>query len=324
MKNNKIIYTIIFLTSAISCSSFKPYVFTNGYLNPTTTTTGTTYEDLNFSYALFNQYASGLSYSFRLDYSTLSTPLITDSIRVNTGLGFYNDWHTITSTFAEGDLTPAWTQAVNNILFDRAFNRTTKLADETFELDFRKPTFADTVNFSIIIKSKISYSVSIGSVYMAFKSFVPGTVEEFYNYIYFYDGNNNLLQTYLLTQDRSFTFRNNKYNLSTILTNVKRFDIQFQWVDTPPFTTSASLFRIHEFNLFTDNQELSIPDDATGNVFGFEFVAVEWWNVFGHLQNFTWWIFNQSPIAPLFQFIEDYVLVWISGLITFITGIFRL
>ena len=322
---NKIIYPIFLLTT-ISCSSFRPYVLTNAYLNPTSTTS-VTYENLNFTYALFNQYASGLDYSFRLDYSTIVSPpfspLLTQSIQIGS-LGFYNGWHTITSTFAEGDVTSAEKTEINNILFDRFFNRTTKLADDTMQLVFIKPTFADTVNFSIKIKSKITYSVNVGSIFMAFRSFANVAVENFYNYIYFYDSNNNLLQTYLLTEDRGFVFRNYKYNLSTILTNVKSFELQFQWLDTPPFATGGSSFRIYEFNLFTDNQEINIPDDVSGDTFGFEFVAVEWWNFLGHLQNFAWWIVNKSPIAPVFEWIDDYVVTWISGLITFVTGVFNL
>jgi len=319
---SKIILSGLFLTGAVSCASFKPFILTDAYLNPSSTT-AVTYEDLDFTYALFNQYASGLNYSFRLDYSTFNLPALSNSIEI-VPLGLYNGWHTITPTFAEGDVTTAQRNALNTILFGRQFNRVTKLADETLEVTFIKPNFASSVNFSIKIISTISYSVSIASIYMAFRSFVNANVDNFFNYIYFYDDNGDILQTFLLTQERAFIQRNNKYGLSTVLTNVKSFEIQFQWVDTPPFASGNSFFRLTEFNLFTNNQEIKIPDDTSGNVFGFEFVAVEWWDILGHLQNFAWWIVNKSPISPLFEWIDNYVITWVSGLITFITGIFRL
>jgi hypothetical protein len=108
------------------------------------------------------------------------------------------------------------------------------------------------------------------------------------------------------------------------VTNVKRFDLQIQWVDALPYNAGQSQIYIYEFNIFTQNQEISIPDDATGDRFGFEFVAVEWWNFLGHLQNFAWWIVNKSPVAPVFEFIDTYIVTWISGLIDFITGVFNI
>jgi len=63
---NKIFATVLFLTSAVSCSSFRPTVLLEAYLDPKTTTTAG-YEDINWSYALFNQYASGLTYELDFD-----------------------------------------------------------------------------------------------------------------------------------------------------------------------------------------------------------------------------------------------------------------
>lgn len=318
---------MLFLTSAVSCSNFRPLVFTDAFLNPETTTE-VTFEQLNFSYALFNQYASSLRYQFRLDYSSFNNLLVNQSIQVNgiPGLNYFNEWDIVTNTFAEAlVVSEQWTQALNSILFDRSFDRVTKKATTTKELVLIKQSGVNNiVNFEIRIISSIDYKVNIGSAYMAFLSFVSAGINNYFNYILFFDRNNNLLQTYLLTQDRSITNRNFSYNLSEIVTNVRKFHLLFQWNDTPPFDTGGALVAIREFNLFTQNQELDIPDDTSGDRFGFVFVAVEWWNVFGHLQNFTWWIFNQSPIAPLFEFIEEYLFTWIDGLITFIVGIFRL
>jgi hypothetical protein len=160
---------------------------------------------------------------------------------------------------------------------------------------------------------------------MAFRSdSFAGSVDQYFKFIEFYNSNDILLQTYLLDQDRTNINRNYLYSLASITTNVKSFNLKLQWVDTPPQATSNALIFIGEFNLFTQSQEISIPDDTDGNVFGFEFVAVEWWNFLGHLQNFAWWIVNKSPISPLFVWIDEYVITWISGLITFITGVFDL
>jgi hypothetical protein len=140
----------------------------------------------------------------------------------------------------------------------------------------------------------------------------------------FYDKNNNMLQQILLDQDRTGNARDRVYDLSTIITGVNRFDFQLQWIDTPPFVTTDSGSVIYELNLFTQNQEISIPDDATGDLFGFEFVAVEWWNILGHLQNFAWWIINQSPLRPLFEWLDTYIISWIRSFIDILTGVFNL
>jgi hypothetical protein len=151
-------------------------------------------------------------------------------------------------------------------------------------------------------------------------------INEALTFISFYNKDDLLLQTVLLRTSSGIApaILSDVYNLSTVITNVNRFDFKIQMIDIPPYTSDFSNYYIFEFNLFTQNQEISIPDDAGGDRFGFEFVAVEWWNILGHLQNFIWWIINQSPIAPVFEWIEDYVITWVSGLITFITGVFRL
>jgi hypothetical protein len=98
-----------------------------------------------------------------------------------------------------------------------------------------------------------------------------------------------------------------------------------RWVDIPPYVATADNYIVFkEFNLFTQNQEIAIPDDPSGDLFGFEFVAVEWWNFLGHLQNFAWWIVNRSPVRFVFEFIDTYIITWISGLITLLTGVFNL
>jgi hypothetical protein len=236
---------------------------------------------------------------------------------------YFQSWDTITSTFAEAAVPALWRNRLNEVMFDRKFDTTTKKAVASPEfLFFKQP--ADTVNYEIIITSRINYSVNIGSVFTAFSNQFGSGVDNFYYWIEFYDVNDVMLQSVLLENIGTTGNIDRLYGVGDIITNVRSFRIKFQWVDTPPFTTNASYLALREFNLFTQGQEISIPDDASGDRFGFEFVAVEWWNILGHLQNFAWWIVNKSPVAPLFEWIEDYVITWVSGLITFIAGVFRL
>ena len=321
---NKLILSGLFLTSAVSCASFKPFVLTNAYLDPSSITS-VAYEDINWSYALFNQYASGLTYEFRMDYSNFYTINLYGIGVLKNGVFYqFTDWDVVTATYATATLNDFWRGLINSVLFEREFDRTTGGANTNNRFQILKYDGAtyQTVNLSIKVKSKIAYSVNIGGVYQSFRAF--NLSDQYYKYMYFYDSNDILLQTYLLDTDGSNTPRNYFYNLDTVLTNVKSFELQAQWVDIPPYNAGQSSLYIYEFNVFTQNSEISIPTDATGDRFGFEFVAVEWWNILGHLQNFIWWIINQSPIAPVFEWIEDYVITWVSGLITFITGVFRL
>ena len=324
MKKNKLILSSLILTGAISCSSFRPYVFTDALVYPITTTE-TFYYDLNYQYALFNQYASGLSYKFRMNYSNYVFLNVNFglSLRIDGTTYIFQDWDFIGPTFAEAELDTVWTQRLNKILFGRQFNETTFKATTDNFIDFVKYT-GDTVNFEIIIDSKITYNVNIGSVYQAFWSIKDPNIENFYNYLKFYNRNDDLLQSVLLTADTAGTQRNYIFNLSNIITNVSRFEILIQWVDTPPFHTGYAEFFIYEFNMFTQNSEIAIPDDASGDLFGFEFVAVEWWNILGHLQNFLWWIVNQSPLRPLFEWLDTYIISWIRNFIDILTGVFNL
>jgi hypothetical protein len=321
---SKLILSGLFLTGAVSCASFKPFVLTDAFINPQSTTE-VTYEDLNFSYALFNQYASGLSYKFRIDYSTYHAS-INNSISIADNIGFttFSNWSTPTGTFIEGVPDASFTTRLNRILFGRQFDDTTKKSLTNHFLNITRRSAANTVNYSVIVESRISYSVNIGSVYQAFRHSPGLGIDQYAKYILFYDKDDNILQTVLLDTDRTNVNRNYLYNLSTVITNVRKFELLYAWVDFPPFATADADLLIYEFNIFTQNQEIKIPDDAGGDRFGFEFVAVEWWDILGHLQNFAWWIVNQSPVAPVFEWIEDYVITWVSGLITFITGVFRL
>ena len=325
---NKIILTGLFLTGAVSCASFKPFVLTDAYLFPESVVANTTYDDLNWAYALFNQYASGLTYKFRLTYSnSLSAADRNASIIYvdSTGSFFFTDFTTITSTFAEGELNAIWKSRLNKVLFDRDFDRTSKFPALNQYFIFRKFGVNENTAFSIVIDSSISYQVNIGSAYIGYLTNSNAGISNLEQYLSFYNKNDDLLQTYLLEVNPPSGSSHNLYNFSTITTNVNRFVFEIFWIDIPPYVVAPDNFYIiKEFALFTQGQEIVLPDDTSGDRFGLKFVAVEWWNILGQLQNFVWWIVNQSPIAPIFEWIDEYVITWISGLITFITGVFRL
>jgi hypothetical protein len=321
---SKIILSGLFLTGAVSCASFKPLILTNAFLDPLATAVAE-YDAINWSTALFNQYASGLDYTFRMNYSTLYLQQLNDTVIFNTpsGAHIFNEWTTITSSYAEGKLSDANRARLNLIFFERNFNRTTKLPATNNFLQFLKLS-QDNVNVELIIKSKIKYNVSVGSILLSYLYVLNAAMTSLIIDLTFYSDDNVLQTIRLGNHTPASATIHGLYDVGTIITGVNRFDLKFQWTDIPPYATSNSGMNIYEFNLFTQGQEISIPNDTDGDRFGFEFVAVEWWNILGHLQNFIWWIINQSPIAPVFEWIEDYVITWVSGLITFITGVFRL
>ena len=328
MKKNKLILSGLFLTSVISCSNFRPVVLTNAYLDPAATT-NVDYEDLNFQTALFNQFASGLSFTFRLNYSASTAGPEHRAFGILlSNIGFFTGWTTITSTFSEGACVGLCKEFLIDILFGRDFDRVSKKAANFPYLQLVKygnntNIGNDTVNLEIKIRSAITYNVNVGSVYLAQKSFINANVNGFYTWITFYR-DNVVANTYMLDFDVSNTQRDRLYDLSTVLTGINGFDLWYQWIDTPPFANNVSITEIYEFNMFTQNSQISIPDDTDGNRFGFEFVAVEWWNILGHLQNFAWWIVNQSPVAPIFEWLDTYIISWIVGFVDILVGVFDL
>jgi hypothetical protein len=326
---SKIILTGLFLTTAISCSSFKPYVLTDAYNFPLSKTE-VTYGALNFQTALFNQYASGLSYTFTLNYSQLDLINLLNSISVNLdGVNYlFQSWTTVTTSFATADLDATWTNRLNRILFDRSFNESTGKARTDNNITLISFGGTNNVNLEITIKSRVTYRVSVGAAYMSINSVKSANMDNTYVWLDMFDISDQILQRYNLLSGNTIgsVTENALWNLGAITTGVSSFNLRFQFEDTPPFVPAGNfnVMVISEFNLFTQGQEIDIPDDTSGDRFGFEFVAVEWWNILGHLQNFAWWIVNKSPIAPVFEWLDTYVLTWINGLITFITGVFNL
>jgi hypothetical protein len=322
LKKNKLILSGLFLTTAISCSAYRPIVL-NAYLNPESSTI-VNYQDLDFQTALFNQYASGLTYELTLDYSSFySNQLNAFALITPSGFENFSAWDTVTSTKATAVLDSSYRSKINNILFGRQFSRTTNKADPQYYIEFVKHPLAN-VNLEIKLISKIKYNVNVGSLYAAFSNNIGNNMNSFQMFISFFNGTQKLQDVLLWDTNLSAAQRDYLFNLSTVITNVDTFVINIQYVDTPPFTTQFSTWQIYELNLFTQQSQIAIPEDIDGDTFGFEFVAVEWWNILGHLQNFAWWIVNKSPVAPIFQWIDTYIISWISGLVDILVGVFDL
>ena len=321
---SKLILSGLFLTGAVSCASFKPFVLTDAFVDPSSIT-AVDYDDLNFSYALFNQYASALSYELKMNYSNYYANQVNFGFGVANATGYYpfQDWDFVGSSQATAVLDSVWANRINSVLFNRDFDTTTREAITTYLVEFSKWPL-DSVNLEISVISKIKYNVNVGSLYLAYTNNINAGMDGALLWIDFYNGNQILQNVLLSTTNNAGVPVDYLFGLGTIITGVDRFVLRVQYVDTPPFATGFSTWWLHEFNLFTQGAEISIPVDTDGDRFGFEFVAVEWWNILGHLQNFAWWIVNQSPVAPIFEWIDDYIITWVSGLITFITGIFRL
>jgi len=319
---------LLLLVVPTSCVSFKPFVFTDAYLNPQSTTI-VNYDNLNWSYALFNQFASGLTYGLRMNFDAYNINQTNFALRYQqdaTTAFIFNEWNIVSGTFVEAtELSPTWRQRFNTIFFDRLFDRTNKKPTFYPHIRWDKNPILNSVNLELIIKSKISYNVNVGSVYNSFYA-VPVNIDKIETWITFFNKDNQLLQTFLLDTETvvSGVLQSDLYNLSTVITNVNRFDLKVQMIDTPPYTANFSNYYFFEFNIFTQNQEISIPDDADGDLFGFEFVAVEWWNFLGHAQNFLWWVINKSPISPVFVWIDTYIITWFVGFFNFMEDLFKL
>jgi len=324
LKKNKIILSGIFLTGIVSCASFKPFVLTDAYLNPIASTI-VTYDDLDFQTALFNQFASGLSYELSMDYSNYYANQVNIGFAATdlTGTYVFNDWDTVTATKATAVLDDTWRTRVNRILFGRQFDRTTNKAEDDNYLEFVKWPL-DSVNLEIKLTSRIKYNVNVGSVYMAFQNSIGNNIDGVFMYISFFNGTEKLQDVLLFGSNTAGSQVDYLFDLATVITGVDNFVINIQHVDTPPFTTGFSTWEINEFNLFSQQSQIAIPENTDGDRFGFEFVAVEWWNILGHLQNFAWWIVNQSPVAPIFEWLDTYIISWIVGLVDIIVGVFDL
>jgi hypothetical protein len=299
------------LTLIPSC--YRPLVLSNAAIYPTMTLA--TRNDFNFSYALFNQFASNLEYSFRLDYSTLSTTYLSNAIGFFIdGVSYsYGTWPIVNTSYAEsGILDEITSQRLSRILFDRNFNVSNK-ADNAARIRLRKsPVSGDgDVNLTISIKSKINYAVNVGTILLASQLTSVVGLDNFAMRVDFFN-NNVLLQDAILYTSTTMANDTRKWDLGTILTNVNNFNLVISMTDIPPTTTSTIEMTIFEFNLFALS-EIIIESGDTDDLWGWEYEAVEWYNILGHLKNLGWWLVNESPISPIFSWLDDYILSWIRA-----------
>jgi hypothetical protein len=302
---------------------YRPLIFTEAAIYPTPVLA--TRNDFNWSYALFNQFASSLEYSFRLDFSQFSTTYLSSAIRMSVGGTTYNygTWPITGTGFAEsGTLDATWSNRLKTILFNRDFDVSNK-AVSTDRLILRKPFVSgdSDVNLTITIKSKMNYRVNIGSLILGSGITIGTSLDNFAMNMKFYSDLNIELQNAILWNTTTMATETRKFDFGTILTDVNRFEIITSLTDIPPGGTTSPEVILFEFNLFSLT-EVFVEDGETDDLWGWKYEVVEWWNILGHFKNIGWWLINQSPISPVFKWLNDYVLVWVFGFFDILGDIF--
>ncbi len=301
---------------------YRPLIFTNAAIYPTATSA--TRNDFNWSYALFNQFASNLSYEFRLDYSILSTSYLSNAIRMIIGgtTYTYSTWASVGSSSAlSGTLDATWSQRLSTILFNRDFDASNK-ALNTDRLSLRKVSIAgdSDVNLTITIKSRVNYSVNVGTILIASQLVSTTGLDNFGVRTIFYN-DSTVLQDAILYTATTMATDTRKWDLGTILTGVNNFDLIVSMTDIPPTATGTIEMTIFEYNLFALT-ELVVEEGETNDLWGWEYEVVEWYNILGHFKNLGWWLINQSPISPIFIWIDTYIISWITAFFNILEDIF--
>jgi len=318
---------IIFLSVLFSIGACTPRIYVPAHGNIYSSTINeATYDDFNFSNSLFNQYSSWISYRLEITtYTTLGTG--TAPIRYYTSPTVFTTLTGFT-LISSGpplvyaiDLNSTWQNNFNTVLFGRNFDVTTKIAQRYPSIRFTKPVISGTSDIFVrlVIQSRLNYKINVGSMLLGMTTnMVYGDPEpEAAQLITFYDGSNNNLGSFI-----TFNLENEEPAVNTpvmyravfplLFNNVSRFDITTSIIGAN--NTSDNFIELSEFNLFTDNEALAIPDNAGANLFGLEFIAVPWYDILGHFNNFLWWLVNDSFISPLFIWINTYIFSFITGL----------
>lgn len=319
MKKNKLL-ALSLIATLTGC--YRPLIFTDAAIYPTPVSA--TRNDFNWSYGLFNQFASNLQYSFRLDYSVLSTTYLTTAIRMIVGGTTYNygTWPVVTSSYAEsGTLDSTWSQRLSTILFNRDFDASNK-ALNTDRLSLRKSavTGDGDVNLTITIKSRVNYAVNVGTILLASQLVTTTGLDNFGLRTIFYN-DTTILQDAIMYTSTTMGSDTRKWDLGTILTNVNNFDLIVSLTDIPPTTGATIEMTIFEYNLFALT-EVVIEEGETNDLWGWEYEVVEWYNILGHFKNIGWWLINQSPISPIFVWIDTYIITWISAFFNILEDLF--
>jgi hypothetical protein len=283
------------------------------------TAAAVTYENIDFRYSLFNQYGSGLTYEIYFYYSTyyanVENIILLYQLDSGSPVIYFNEWDYIGSTYCSAVLNSTWTYRINSVLFGRNFDDNSKKAETYPLLQFRHGNAYSSVSWALSIKSKIGFNVSIGSALLAFANTMADISANDKTYITldFFDVNDDLLNYFTLLDATTGTAANTwLYGFSNILTNVRRFDIEFRFIDTPPYITyGTTSMTIHEFNLFATNEIKVLDDPIDDAAFGTEYIACEWYDVLGHLNNFIYWLVNESFFSTLFSMLANLVVfIW--------------
>jgi hypothetical protein len=234
----------------------------------------------------------------------------------------YGTWPTVTSSFAEsGTLDAVWSQRLSTILFNRDFDASNK-ALNTDRLSLRKVSISgdSDVNLTITIKSRVNYSVNVGSMLIASQLVTTTGLDNFGMRTIFYNGS-TILQDAILYTSTTMATDTRKWDLGTILTGVNNFDLIISFTDIPPTATGTTEMTLFEYNLFALS-EVYVESGETDDLWGWEYEVVEWWNILGHFKNLGWWLINESPISPIFEWIDTYILTWIIGFFNILGDIF--
>ena len=296
-------------------------------------TSSADYEDFNFNRAFFNQFTSLLDLTIQLDYPSGYSDA-ERTVYENNALCYQSanaaplvcltDWTRPLPNTSKAVLNSTWNQYITNSLFGRNFNTTTKKAERWPMIRLQKSILGGRTNdiiLSISLQSKISYQIAPAEALMAF-TFVAANPDDRLGMSWYFQNNETILgniQTPIYIDDEPIDTV--KYVFPIVFNSVNNFTLYF--ILSNPSGIGADYVELHEFNFFAETP-IKIPDDADEEVFGIKFTAVEWWDILGHFGNFIWWIVAKSPIAPIFIWVNDYILDWIGQTLNIFKEVFNL
>ena len=278
--------------------------------------------DFTFTRAFFNQYSGLVSYELKLDYPPGLTAgqIITfrnnainyQASSVSTPIDF-TDWDTTNPDFATAILDDTWKGYFNEVLFSRNFVANTGKAEQFPQIRVDKVNVIGTTNDTILtisIRSSIRYRIAPAEMLLSW-SFTEGDADDQFFYSIDFFSNEVLLNVIDFPQIGSTTSLDTyKAVYPVVITNVNEIQLNFGLAD--PTGNSNPRFTLSEFNLFAGT-EIAIPDDADNEeIFGIEYIQVEWWDILGHLNNALWWLVNESFLSPVFEWLNDYILTFVN------------
>jgi hypothetical protein len=277
--------------------------------------------DFTFTKAFFNQFSTLLNYDLKLFYPIGLSDAQKTTFRENAV--YYNasstsslipltNWTTLTGDFAATTLDNTWKGYFNEVLFSRNFVAGTGKAQEFPLIRIQKTNLFSTgldTDLTLTIRSAIRYRISPAEMLLAW-SFNQGSIDDVFVYGISFFNDNQLLNTIDFPQISTTTALDTyKAVFPITMTNVNALQFTFSMID--PTGNSQPRITLQEFNLFAAT-EIAVPDDADNSTFGIEYIQVEWWDILGHLNNALWWLTNESFIAPVFKWIDDYIISFIN------------